>query len=408
MSGWVKTQYADIRYTEHTTRQHNGKPDRTFYIRYWRDGKKIDESAGRWSRGMNALKASKIRSVIVDNIKLGKRPQSIKEMRQMELERQEQEKQQQEYEEKINITFGTVAEEYFKTVKGSTKKSHLSRYNNHLKPAFADLPLKDISPLHLERFKRDLSKKGLSPKTVHHCLTLIRSIFRKAVAWDHFQGNIPTSKISFPKVNNRRLRFLSHQEASELLKELSERSPQTHDQALLALQCGLRAGEILDMKWGHVDFKQNIIHLPETKAGESQQVFMTDNVKEMLLNRIQDNSSLDDYVFQGQDGGRQYKVSDTFKRTVFDMGLNDNIDAQDRRYRVVFHSLRHTFCSWLAIQGTPLYTIKELARHKTITQTERYSHLIPDHKQDAVKAMAATFNQKREELGEEKICSFPG
>ena len=67
------------------------------------------------------------------------------------------------------------------------------------------------------------------------------------------------------------------------------------------------------------------------------------------------------------------------------LSLNDGIT--DPRDRVVFHTLRHTFASWLAIQGTPIYTIKELMGHKTLAMTERYSHLIPDAKRQAVKGL---------------------
>jgi integrase len=63
--------------------------------------------------------------------------------------------------------------------------------------------------------------------------------------------------------------------------------------------------------------------------------------------------------------------------------------------KVVFHSLRHTFASWLAIQGTPLYTIKELIGHKSIVMSERYAHLIPDQKIEAVKLLAEKFSSDR-------------
>lgn len=183
---------------------------------------------------------------------------------------------------------------------------------------------------------------------------------------------------------------------------LAEKSPQTNDQAVIALQSGLRSGEIRAMNWCDLDFKNGIITLPDTKAGDSQQAFMTDEIKVTLLDRIPKNASLNEYVYPGKNGGIKGHISDTFKRTVFDLGFNDGLPSKDRN-RVVFHTLRHTFCTWLAMQGTPLFTIQQLARHKTLAMTERYSHLLPDHKMDAVKAMAEVFSQKRnrkEELAE--------
>ena len=79
------------------------------------------------------------------------------------------------------------------------------------------------------------------------------------------------------------------------------------------------------MKWGGLDFKNGIITLPETKAGDSQQAFMTDEVKDTLLDRIPKNASPNEYVFPGKGDKIQYSISPTFKRTVIDLGLNDGV-----------------------------------------------------------------------------------
>ncbi|MDE0977169.1 MAG: tyrosine-type recombinase/integrase [Arenicellales bacterium] len=43
------------------------------------------------------------------------------------------------------------------------------------------------------------------------------------------------------------------------------------------------------------------------------------------------------------------------------------------------HDLRHTFASWLVMDGVPLYEVSKLLRHASITMTEKYAHLAPDH-----------------------------
>ncbi len=73
-------------------------------------------------------------------------------------------------------------------------------------------------------------------------------------------------------------------------------------------------------------------------------------------------------------------------------GFNDSVE--DARQKVVFHTCRHTFASWLAIQGTPLYTIAKLMGHKSLAISERYSHLSPDHKKHAVNSLNAFFKKK--------------
>ena len=77
----------------------------------------------------------------------------------------------------------------------------------------------------------------------------------------------------------------------------------------------------------------------------------------------------------------------SFKRAVEELGFNKGI--KDVRQKVVFHTLRHTFASWLAIDGVPLYTISELMGHSTMDMTKRYAHLCPDTKRAAVEKIDA-------------------
>lgn len=73
----------------------------------------------------------------------------------------------------------------------------------------------------------------------------------------------------------------------------------------------------------------------------------------------------------------------TFKRTVADIGLNPL--GIDRLEKVCFHTLRHTYCSWLAMEGVSLHSIGKLVGHKTSKMTERYSHLLPEVQEIAAK-----------------------
>lgn len=401
---YISTQYPGVRYRQHQERKFNGKPDRYFFIRYKRLGKLTEEGVGWSSNGMNALKANKLRAEIVQNIKEGKRPQSLKEKRELEealiiAEREaEREKEAEQY------SFGELAEKYIAWAKGSKKswKDDKRRYEIHLKPVLADLPLKDISAFQIERIKNDLLRKTaktqgkdenprtLSNATVKHCLVLVRQMFNKAIAWGLFNGQNPIKQVKLPTVSNRRLRFLSHEEAQALLSELVKASPQVHDQAVLSLHCGLRFGEIANLTLADLNFTNDIIQIRDPK-GESRQAYMTSEVKAILLSRKP--SQPNDLVFPDVNGNRQKSISKTFDRTIAKLGLNTGIS--DRRDKVVFHSLRHTFGSWLAIQGTPILTIKELMGHKTIEMTMRYAHLIPDVKQKAVETMARRFAQSQ-------------
>ena len=100
---------------------------------------------------------------------------------------------------------------------------------------------------------------------------------------------------------------------------------------------------------------------------------------------------MSELIFPDNKGKRQKHISRTFYQVVKELKFNQGV--KDKRYKVSFHTLRHTFASWLAIQGTSLYEIKELMGHKSIEMTERYAHLMPNVKQKAVNRLAETFKE---------------
>lgn len=96
-------------------------------------------------------------------------------------------------------------------------------------------------------------------------------------------------------------------------------------------------------------------------------------------------------VFVSRTGKRITAISDTFQRSVDALGLNDGVT--DSRKRVWFHTLRHTFASWLAQSGEfTLQEIQEYMRHDRIEMTERYAHLIPGQKKDKLRLIADRLN----------------
>ena len=189
-----------------------------------------------------------------------------------------------------------------------------------------------------------------------------------------WSGENPIKKIKLPRLNNKRKRFFSKEEAAELLEALAKRSTQLRDMAFLSLMTGMRAGEIFNLKWEHIDIENRIIRVLESRSGGARKVHINTDVIEMLSSYRTKN--LGNYLFKNRNGLKAVQVSKVFRSVVNRLGFNDGVE--DRRDRLTFHSLRHTFASWLAIKGTPILTIKELLGHKTLTMTERYAHLIPD------------------------------
>ena len=356
---------------------------------------------------MNAQKATKIRAELVQNIKEGVSPQSLREKRELEELLRIEEEKNKKLETLNNYTFGDLAKEYIEWSENNKKswKNDKQRYSLHLAPTLSHLKLNEVSPLLLEKLKRSLLDKrvtkngkeltsSLSPATVKHCLVLVRQIYNKAIEWNLYHGKNPIKNVKLPKLNNKRIGSLTRDEADLLLSELIKHSQQVHDQSLLALYCGLRFGEISRLRFSDIDLSNNTIRIVESKGDQenSQFVFMPERVQEMVTSYRSDKPN--ELIFPDSKGNRQTSVSNTFNRAVETVGLNN--DRLDRYDKIVFHSLRHTFGTWLASQGTPLVIIKELMRHKSIEMTLRYAHAEKDQMRKAINQLAKDHNVRNE------------
>jgi len=266
-------------------------------------------------------------------------------------------------------------------------------YDTWVKKDLADIPIRDVSPFHLERIKSKMNEKGRKPRSIEYTLATIRQVFNYARKNDLFAGDNPVGKVKIPRTDNRRVRFLSHAEADILLKKLKEKSKKVHNMALMSLHTGARAGEIFSLTWGCVDLETATMLLTDTKNTESRTAFMTDAVKKMLTGIKPDDPGMDDLVFPGKGGVKIGQMSQSFSRVVADL-FNQGVD--DPRKRVYFHSLRHTYASWLVTEGVDLYKVKELLGHKDLTMTQRYAHLAPDTLRGAVNVLEEALRPKEE------------
>lgn len=383
------TKYTGVYERTSDSRMHSGKKDKCYDITYGKDGKKIWEKVGWTSEGYSAKVASEIRTNRIQAIRHGK-----------ELPK---EKKKAPYFKEIAKEYNAWAEKN----KARSGRDDKYIYKNHLSPTFDNKRLNEISSFDLERLKNNLIKQDLAPATVKHCLVLFRQIFNKAVLWGMHKGDNPIKGVKLPTPQNQRERFLSHEEASLLLNELKtdnhptkktpseKKNPKLHDMALLSLHCGLRAGEIFNIKGQDLDFDNKLINISDPKNKESRKAYMTNAVKEALSKRLP--IPPDEYVFKDKrHGSKITSISHAFGKAIDKLEFNKGIS--DTRQMVTFHTLRHTFASWLALQGESLLTIKELLGHKSLTMTTRYSHLMPEHKRQATLKLEKEFNDKKRKL----------
>jgi integrase len=394
---WHKTKFSGVRHREHPSRKHGLKKDLYFTIRYQADGKRREEglgwSSGGWTAEKAALELAKLKAAHT----IGEGPTRLNEKREIKQARQKREEQDK-------LTFAQFFEQrYFPvaklTKKPETYRKEMEHFTNWINPGIGDLPLRQVHPLNIEKLKKTVLDAGKAPRTLQYIFATIRQTWNMARRDGLIERESPTKQVKLPRIDNQRLRYLTHGEADALLDHLRIRSPQVHNMALLSLHCGLRAGEIFNLIWGDVDLDKGTLILRDTKAGRTRVAFMTDEVGAMLNELKRGKHST--LVFPDKKGNRITKPSKTFDRAVSELGLNDGIT--DRRQRVVFHTLRHTFASWLVENGTDLYPVKLLLGHSTMSMTERYSHLRQDTLQRVIKNLQQKIKRAR---GEKKVTSI--
>ncbi|WP_304025470.1 MULTISPECIES: tyrosine-type recombinase/integrase [Desulfovibrio] len=389
------TRYQGVQVRESPERRHRGKPDLCFTIDY-RDaqGKRIRRDIGWASEGITAAFAHQERLRLIAEAKAIRRGESSPLTVQQ-----------------ASLILDRAWERYrddWMKAKGKRYDSDQWMYDAHVRPVFGRTLLQEISPYALDRFMASLTAQGLSAQTIRHLVGLIRRIMRRMVAWGLYDGPLPFDAISMPRLDNRRERFLQPEEARALLAELHRRSHQTWLMALISLQCGLRFSEIAGIRHMDINIQQGLLYIAESKNGRARHAYLTPE----LIDALRDLPArpADALVFPTRNGERMTNVSDSFSRAVDYLGLNDTGDTfrdangiehpvkiTDRRQRIVFHSLRHTYASWLACSGAGQAMIAELLGHSSLEMSRRYTHLMDDEKKSTMERISKIFNRADDE-----------
>lgn len=402
------TEYPGVRYREHPTRKHGIHLDRYFMIRYQKDGKRMEEglgwasghvdknTAGRNSYGisqelqslggMSAKKAFNILCALKNEAQQGKDAR-IRDLRD---EKQKRAEEKEIKEARINaatVSFSDFFNDhYFPEERRLEKPNQYMReeplFRLWISPVIGGLTLQEISDEHINKIKVAMQKKGRAPRTILYAIAVIRQVFNRAKKKKlghgkgrFFEGVNPVFDVEKPKLKNERTAFFTKAQAIELLDALKAKSELCYNIALVSLDAGLRAGEVFALEWEDINLDFNFIHVKDPKNGCPRNSPMTKRLIELFSSWIPGTPT--ENVFQTRDQKAISRVSNTFKRTITELGFNDGIENRLKKY--TFHTLRHTYASWLVLSGANLFDVQKLMGHKTMEMTQRYAHLSPKH-----------------------------
>ncbi|MDR0476960.1 MAG: site-specific integrase [Desulfobulbaceae bacterium] len=399
----IGTQYPGVRYYEHPRRKtRSGQPDRYFSIRYRLDGRLVEEGLGWSSESWNAEKAHGVLAQIKAGQRTGSGPVSVAELRAQGEARRKEAAEAARRDAAMDITLATFFREYYlprvKTEK-RTWRDDWQRFNKYINPVLGGVPLRAIKKTDVQALIDAQVATGAAAATVGQYMAIIRHAYNIAaeiIIDDQplFSGQNPATGLRLPKIHNARTRFLTAAEADLLIAAAEKmRCLDLHDAIVLSLNTGLRLGELRRLQWLDVDMIHGFVTVHDEDMRKPSGTVPMNGAAAAVFKRRLENKGTSQLVIPPI-FGEEYRqdLSRDFGRLVDRLGLNTGIAPDDRQRRLVFHSLRHTFASWLALAGADIYRIKTLMRHKTIAMTMRYAHLIPDATRDAVHNLRPPIN----------------
>jgi len=284
-------------------------------------------------------------------------------------------------------TFGDFLDDSYGPWVEAERKAGAATLAN-LKAQFADYlkkPLSAITAWNVEKFKADRLRAGIKPATVNRDLVRIRACLSKAVEWKVLAEHPLRSVKRAKGADDSRTRFLSKPEEKRLRDALEKLKLRRRDHlrpmVLLAINTGLRRGELFSLTWGDVSIPRATLTV--TAASAKGQVARHVPLNKEAITTLRawkpKEAKHDDLVFPGPGGGRMTNVNKSWAFLVEKAKLED--------FR--FHDMRHHFASRLVMEGVDLYVVKELLGHSDFAMTQRYSHLAPEHKAAAVAKLAS-------------------
>ena len=261
---------------------------------------------------------------------------------------------------------------------------------------FGDSDITQLKESHVEHYIAFRSQ-SVADGTVKREVGALSAAFNHAIKKHHWRIENPCIKAEVPKEPKGRVRWLTHEQAETLLQvarnpvdqkgsSLSSqyKSPVLGDFIELALNTGCRKSELLNLKWNHVDLSTRLLYLEQTKSGEWQTVPINEDARQALVRRMRLRDEVcpeSPWVFFHLTSAFNAEVGDKVK------SVRKAFSTACKRAGIAdfhIHDLRHTFASWLVMNGIALFEVSKLLRHSSIQMTERYAHLAPDHLHHAV------------------------
>lgn len=309
---------------------------------------------------------------------------------------------------------------YLETAKKQLSPLVFERYSRMLEicivPMLGHMKLKDIKPVHIQRFVNALEEREthfdgragkLSPSTVHRYYTMVQSVMHSAYKLGLIGMNPADSdRITLPKTAEETTEIFNEQELAALLEALEAEPPQFRLLIHLALNTGCRRGELVGLKWSDINYNTRILTVSRsnyklkgdseiksksTKTGRSRKIMLPPYCITMLRQHraeqlqtqllLGDQWQGDEWIFTQADGKPMYPSTPTLQFSRF-------LQRHDLEHKK-FHALRHTSATLLLSNGTNIKNVASRLGHTQLKTTNRYVHAVEQAEREAANTFEA-------------------
>ncbi len=270
-----------------------------------------------------------------------------------------------------NMTLAQAFERYYETKARKKSLAKDREHAAHLLAAFGKTTrLRALTAGKIAQWRDNRlaakSKRGgpLAAASINRPLSILRCLLKLAhEEW----GVLPAvPKIRLLREPEGRIRWLEPDEEARLLAACeTSRNQHLRNLVIVAMETGLRRGELFGLIWERVDLSRGVIRLEVTKAGKRREVPMRQVVYDTLAS------------LPGPRTGRVWaasRIRTAWERAIEDAGIQD----------FTWHDLRHHFASWFMMRGGSLQALKEILGHADVKMTLRYAHLSPAYLRDEI------------------------
>lgn len=252
----------------------------------------------------------------------------------------------------------------------------------HINPHIGKLRMDHVGKAELAALK---NAWDCAPRTKNTRLDVVNRMFAIAEEWEVIDRAPTTGNVKVPKDHPR---YLSEAEAERLIEACTGRLAQWRDMLIVALRTGARIGELRGLKSSDIDLERRVLVIRRTDPGRAdmdptspkgnrpRMISLTNDAID-AIRRARAAVRRGPWLFPSivsKDGDTRSQTScASAMRSLVKKASVLPVEGDP----CTWHTLRHTFASWLVMRGVSLTVVQELLGHSSIQQTERYAHLAP-------------------------------